>query len=170
MGMETEQKHFAELFCWKFPQKPSLGIFLFFLRSAFHTVQPIELLNFSEGSTGSSPSNTIQISMDCITMHGSDDHLAVSVPKYHKPVCFQCNEPFIIHFTFICISEMHLTIYYMSLLHWKKRICLTEHCALFLKALPVHFASCSCSMSSALILLLQIKCFGIQKMMYEDRC
>ncbi|XP_053354615.1 tumor protein 63 isoform X5 [Clarias gariepinus] len=45
-------------------------------QSAFHTVQPIELLNFSEGATGSSPSNTIQISMDCITMHGSDDHLA----------------------------------------------------------------------------------------------
>ncbi|XP_026776516.1 tumor protein 63 isoform X5 [Pangasianodon hypophthalmus] len=45
-------------------------------QSTFHTVQPIELLNFSEGATGSSPSNTIQISMDCITMHGSDDHLA----------------------------------------------------------------------------------------------
>ncbi|XP_046708479.1 tumor protein 63 isoform X5 [Silurus meridionalis] len=45
-------------------------------QSALHTVQPIELLNFSESASGSSPSNTIQISMDCITMHGSDDHLA----------------------------------------------------------------------------------------------
>ncbi|XP_076871210.1 tumor protein 63-like isoform X2 [Brachyhypopomus gauderio] len=49
-------------------------------QSAFHSVQPIEL-NFSEGSTGSSPSNTIQISMDCITMHGSDEHLTVSVSQ-----------------------------------------------------------------------------------------
>ncbi|XP_060723700.1 tumor protein 63 isoform X5 [Tachysurus vachellii] len=45
-------------------------------QSAFHTVQPIELLNFSDSATVNSPSNTIQISMDCITMHGSDDHLA----------------------------------------------------------------------------------------------
>ncbi|KAK1796767.1 hypothetical protein P4O66_009781, partial [Electrophorus voltai] len=43
-------------------------------QSAFHSVQPIEL-NFSEGSSDSSASNTIQISMDCITMHGSDEHL-----------------------------------------------------------------------------------------------
>ncbi|TVK90618.1 Tumor protein 63 [Bagarius yarrelli] len=45
-------------------------------QSAFHTVPPIELLNFSEDATVNSPSNTIQISMDCITMHDSDDHLA----------------------------------------------------------------------------------------------
>ncbi|XP_066519781.1 tumor protein 63 isoform X4 [Hoplias malabaricus] len=44
-------------------------------QSAFHSVQPIEL-NFSEGSPDSSPSNTIQISMDCITMHESEEHLA----------------------------------------------------------------------------------------------
>ncbi|KAG9277739.1 tumor protein 63 isoform X1 [Astyanax mexicanus] len=44
-------------------------------QSAFHSVQPIEL-NFSDGSNDSSPSNTIQISMDCITMHGSEEHLA----------------------------------------------------------------------------------------------
>uniref|UniRef100_A0AAR2IKE6 Tumor protein 63 (p63) n=1 Tax=Pygocentrus nattereri TaxID=42514 RepID=A0AAR2IKE6_PYGNA len=46
-------------------------------QSAFHSVQPIEL-NFSEGSTDSPPSNTIQISMDCITMHGSEEHLSYS--------------------------------------------------------------------------------------------
>lgn len=49
-------------------------------RSAFHSVQPIEL-NFSEGSSIMSPSNTIEISMDCITMHGTEEHLAVSVTK-----------------------------------------------------------------------------------------
>ncbi|CAL9695937.1 unnamed protein product [Knipowitschia caucasica] len=37
-------------------------------QSAVHSVQPIEL-NFSETPTQKSPGNTIQISMDCITMH-----------------------------------------------------------------------------------------------------
>ncbi|GAA6102561.1 tumor protein 63 isoform X1 [Tachysurus ichikawai] len=58
-------------------------------QSAFHTVQPIELLNFSEGATVNSPSNTIQISMDCITMHDSDDHLAPqgNYLEQHLPPC-----------------------------------------------------------------------------------
>lgn len=85
MWMGTAKKQYERLqkFLEPFKRFP-LGIFffffLYFLRSAFHTVQPIELLNFSEGATVNSPSNTIQISMDCITMHDSDDHLAVSVP------------------------------------------------------------------------------------------
>ncbi|XP_030228074.1 tumor protein 63 isoform X8 [Gadus morhua] len=42
-------------------------------QSSLHNVQPIEL-NFSEGPTAVAGSNTIQISMDCITMHGPPDH------------------------------------------------------------------------------------------------
>ncbi|KAJ8418651.1 hypothetical protein AAFF_G00001500 [Aldrovandia affinis] len=41
-------------------------------QSAFHTVQPIEL-NFSDSPTDGSAGNTIQISMDCITMRGPDE-------------------------------------------------------------------------------------------------
>ncbi|XP_063057741.1 tumor protein 63 isoform X3 [Engraulis encrasicolus] len=42
-------------------------------QSAFHSVQPIEL-NFSESSPAhGSPSNTIQISMDCITMREAEE-------------------------------------------------------------------------------------------------
>ncbi|MBN3295560.1 P63 protein, partial [Amia calva] len=40
-------------------------------QSAFHTVQPIEL-NFSESPVHGAAGNTIQISMDCITMHDRD--------------------------------------------------------------------------------------------------
>ncbi|XP_048832768.1 tumor protein 63-like isoform X1 [Brienomyrus brachyistius] len=43
-------------------------------QSAFHSVQPIEL-NFSEQPVDGSPGNTIEISMDCITMHSPDEHL-----------------------------------------------------------------------------------------------
>ncbi|TRY96454.1 hypothetical protein DNTS_027527 [Danionella cerebrum] len=43
-------------------------------QSALHSMQPIEL-NFSEGSSVGSASNTIQISMDCITMRGSEEPL-----------------------------------------------------------------------------------------------
>lgn len=49
-----------------------LGLF----RSAFHSVQPIEL-NFSESPVSGSPSNTIQISMDCITMHEAEEPYTV---------------------------------------------------------------------------------------------
>ncbi|XP_007571420.1 tumor protein 63 isoform X2 [Poecilia formosa] len=41
-------------------------------QSAIHSVQPIEL-NFTESPTDGSAGNTIQISMDCITMHEPDD-------------------------------------------------------------------------------------------------
>ncbi|CAL8273152.1 unnamed protein product [Arctogadus glacialis] len=41
-------------------------------QSSLHNVQPIEL-NFSEGPSAVAGSNTIQISMDCITMHGPPD-------------------------------------------------------------------------------------------------
>ncbi|KAM4739546.1 tumor protein 63 isoform 2-T2 [Anableps anableps] len=41
-------------------------------QSAIHSVQPIEL-NFTESPTDGSGGNTIQISMDCITMHEPDD-------------------------------------------------------------------------------------------------
>ncbi|KAG1925265.1 tumor protein 63 isoform alpha [Pimephales promelas] len=47
-------------------------------QSALHSMQPIEL-NFSEGSAVGSASNTIQISMDCITMHGPEEPLT---PQY----------------------------------------------------------------------------------------
>ncbi|TRY96455.1 hypothetical protein DNTS_027527, partial [Danionella cerebrum] len=47
-------------------------------QSALHSMQPIEL-NFSEGSSVGSASNTIQISMDCITMRGSEEPLT---PQY----------------------------------------------------------------------------------------
>ncbi|XP_016424165.1 tumor protein 63-like [Sinocyclocheilus rhinocerous] len=43
-------------------------------QSALHSMQPIEL-NFSEGSAVGSASNTIQISMDCITMRGPEEPL-----------------------------------------------------------------------------------------------
>ncbi|KAL1272857.1 hypothetical protein QQF64_028719, partial [Cirrhinus molitorella] len=43
-------------------------------QSALHSMQPIEL-NFSEGSSVGSASNTIQISMDCITMRGHEEPL-----------------------------------------------------------------------------------------------
>ncbi|XP_018612511.1 tumor protein 63-like [Scleropages formosus] len=45
-------------------------------QSAFHSVQPIEL-NFSDQPVDGSPGNTIQISMDCITMHSPDDPFAL---------------------------------------------------------------------------------------------
>ncbi|XP_008405880.1 tumor protein 63 isoform X2 [Poecilia reticulata] len=41
-------------------------------QSTIHSVQPIEL-NFTESPTDGSAGNTIQISMDCITMHEPDD-------------------------------------------------------------------------------------------------
>ncbi|XP_056315884.1 tumor protein 63 isoform X4 [Danio aesculapii] len=47
-------------------------------QSALHSMQPIEL-NFSEGSSVGSASNTIQISMDCITMRGPEEPLT---PQY----------------------------------------------------------------------------------------
>ncbi|XP_076582733.1 tumor protein 63 isoform X7 [Chaetodon auriga] len=43
-------------------------------QSAIHSVQPIEL-NFTDGPTDGSAGNTIQISMDCITMHEPDETL-----------------------------------------------------------------------------------------------
>ncbi|XP_058633987.1 tumor protein 63 isoform X3 [Onychostoma macrolepis] len=47
-------------------------------QSALHSMQPIEF-NFSEGSAVGSTSNTIQISMDCITMRGPEEPLT---PQY----------------------------------------------------------------------------------------
>ncbi|XP_042614197.1 LOW QUALITY PROTEIN: tumor protein 63 [Cyprinus carpio] len=47
-------------------------------QSALHSMQPIEF-NFSEGSAVGSASNTIQISMDCITMRGPEEPLT---PQY----------------------------------------------------------------------------------------
>lgn len=47
-------------------------------RSAIHSVQPIEL-NFTESPVDGSAGNTIQISMDCFTMHGQDDTQSVSM-------------------------------------------------------------------------------------------
>ncbi|XP_038159927.1 tumor protein 63 isoform X4 [Cyprinodon tularosa] len=44
-------------------------------QSAIHSVQPIEL-NFTESPTNGSAGNTIQISMDCITMHEPEDVLS----------------------------------------------------------------------------------------------
>ncbi|XP_049443926.1 tumor protein 63 isoform X3 [Epinephelus fuscoguttatus] len=44
-------------------------------QSAIHSVQPIEL-NFRDSPTDGSAGNTIQISMDCITMHEADETLA----------------------------------------------------------------------------------------------
>uniref|UniRef100_A0A3P9JGZ9 Cellular tumor antigen p53 n=1 Tax=Oryzias latipes TaxID=8090 RepID=A0A3P9JGZ9_ORYLA len=41
-------------------------------QSAIHSVQPIEL-NFTDSPTDGSTGNTIQISMDCITMHEPDE-------------------------------------------------------------------------------------------------
>lgn len=53
-------------------------------RSAIHTVQPIEL-NFSDSPTDGSAGNTIQISMDCITMHEPEEMLAVSAQVFFCP-------------------------------------------------------------------------------------
>ncbi|KAG7514205.1 tumor protein 63 isoform X2 [Solea senegalensis] len=44
-------------------------------QSAIHSVQPIEL-NFTDSPTNGSAGNTIQISMDCITMHEPDEILS----------------------------------------------------------------------------------------------
>ncbi|XP_019936249.1 tumor protein 63 isoform X1 [Paralichthys olivaceus] len=44
-------------------------------QSAIHSVQPIEL-NFTDSPTDGSTGNTIQISMDCITMHKPDETLS----------------------------------------------------------------------------------------------
>uniref|UniRef100_A0A8D2ZFS6 Cellular tumor antigen p53 n=1 Tax=Scophthalmus maximus TaxID=52904 RepID=A0A8D2ZFS6_SCOMX len=44
-------------------------------QSAIHSVQPIEL-NFTDSATNGSAGNTIQISMDCITMHKPDETLS----------------------------------------------------------------------------------------------
>ncbi|TNM87619.1 hypothetical protein fugu_005840 [Takifugu bimaculatus] len=41
-------------------------------QSAIHSVQPIEL-NFTDSPRDGSAGNTIQISMDCITMHEPED-------------------------------------------------------------------------------------------------
>ncbi|KAM7012781.1 tumor protein 63 isoform 1-T1 [Tautogolabrus adspersus] len=44
-------------------------------QSAIHSAQPIEL-NFTDSPTDGSAGNTIQISMDCITMHEPDESLS----------------------------------------------------------------------------------------------
>ncbi|KAK2907502.1 hypothetical protein Q8A73_008575 [Channa argus] len=46
-------------------------------QSAIHSVQPIEL-NFTDSPTDGSAGNTIQISMDCITMHEPNETLSVT--------------------------------------------------------------------------------------------
>ncbi|KAK2835952.1 hypothetical protein Q5P01_016436 [Channa striata] len=46
-------------------------------QSAIHSVQPIEL-NFTDSPTDRAAGNTIQISMDCITMHEPDETLSVT--------------------------------------------------------------------------------------------
>lgn len=51
------------------------------LRSAIHTVQPIEL-NFSDSPADGSAENTIQISMDCITMHEPEETFTVSAHAF----------------------------------------------------------------------------------------
>lgn len=51
------------------------------LRSAIHTVQPIEL-NFSDSPADGSGGNTIQISMDCITMHEPEETFTVSAHAF----------------------------------------------------------------------------------------
>lgn len=51
-------------------------------RSGIHSVQPIEL-NFTDSPTYGSPGNTIEISMDCITMHEADEMLSVSTEKHN---------------------------------------------------------------------------------------
>ncbi|KAM7410508.1 hypothetical protein PAMA_001783 [Pampus argenteus] len=49
-------------------------------QSAIHSVQPIEL-NFTDSPTDGSAGNTIQISMDCITMHEPDETLPAPQPQ-----------------------------------------------------------------------------------------
>lgn len=51
------------------------------LRSSIHTVQPIEL-NFSDSPADGSAGNTIQISMDCITMHEPEEAYTVSAHAF----------------------------------------------------------------------------------------
>ncbi|CAG05659.1 unnamed protein product [Tetraodon nigroviridis] len=46
-------------------------------QSAIHSVQPIEL-NFTDSLRDGSAGNTIQISMDCITMHEPEETFTVS--------------------------------------------------------------------------------------------
>lgn len=50
-------------------------------RSAIHTVEPIEL-NFSDSPADGSAGNTIQISMDCITMHEPEETFTVSAHAF----------------------------------------------------------------------------------------
>lgn len=57
------------------------SLFLCF-RSSIHTVQPIEL-NFSDSPSDGSAGNTIQISMDCITMHEPEEAFTVSCACVH---------------------------------------------------------------------------------------
>lgn len=54
-----------------------LKMFFSCSRSAIHSVQPIEL-NFTDSPRDGSAGNTIQISMDCITMHEPEETFAVS--------------------------------------------------------------------------------------------
>ncbi|KAJ8279449.1 hypothetical protein COCON_G00065150 [Conger conger] len=54
-------------------------------QSSFHSVQPIEL-NFSDSPTDGSAANTIQISMDCITMRGPEDPFSVSTRPFQPGV------------------------------------------------------------------------------------
>uniref|UniRef100_A0A8C7YW33 Cellular tumor antigen p53 n=1 Tax=Oryzias sinensis TaxID=183150 RepID=A0A8C7YW33_9TELE len=51
-------------------------------QSAIHSVQPIEL-NFTDSPTDGSTGNTIQISMDCITMHEPDETVSVSMKSQY---------------------------------------------------------------------------------------
>ncbi|AWP11423.1 putative tumor protein 63-like [Scophthalmus maximus] len=56
-------------------------------QSAIHSVQPIEL-NFTDSATNGSAGNTIQISMDCITMHKPDETLSAQYQgrrAFHGP-------------------------------------------------------------------------------------
>lgn len=66
----------------KWLKKNNNNVFVL-LRSAIHSVQPIEL-NFTESPTDGSAGNTIQISMDCITMHEPDDVVSVSMSISQK--------------------------------------------------------------------------------------
>lgn len=54
-------------------------------RSAIHSVQPIEL-NFTDSPTVTSAGNTIQISMDCITMHEPEETFSVSTTVWPHSV------------------------------------------------------------------------------------
>ena len=79
--LHKKPKHCAETAKTCFSDKNINQLFFLCLllcfRSAMHSVQPIEL-NFTDSPTDGSAGNTIQISMDCITMHEPDETLSVS--------------------------------------------------------------------------------------------